>query len=255
MRVWLALLLTFALLAACGRPAGPPGAPLQLRPDFGDESPTDWGGGPAPSSYAVHGIDISRWQDDIDWDRARAAGISFAFIKATEGGDRIDPGFTGHWEGAARAGVARGAYHFYYFCRPAEEQAEWFIRNVPRDPGALPPVLDMEWNPFSPTCTYRPPAATVQAEARRFVEILARHYGKRPIIYTTPDFYEQTGIGSVNATFWLRSVARHPREVYPGQRWDFWQYTGTGIVPGIPGGVDINVFAGGPAEWARFTGR
>ena len=53
---------------------------------------------------------------------------------------------------AKAAGVPRGAYHFYYFCRTAEDQARWFIRHVPRDRSSLPPVLDMEWNPQSPSC-------------------------------------------------------------------------------------------------------
>ena len=253
MRILIALLLTLTFVASCGRPSAPPPVgPRVTNPSFADNDPTNWPGR-RPDSYAIHGIDISRWQDNIDWPRARDAGISFAFIKATEGGDRVDPGFQVHWNGAAQAGVARGAYHFFYFCRPAEEQARWFIRHVPRDPAALPPVLDMEWNPFSPTCTRRPPAAQVQAEARTFIAMLERHYGKRPVIYTTPDFYEQTGIGAVDATFWLRAVADHPSAIYPGQSWSFWQYTGTGVVPGIPGGVDINAFRGSPAEWARFA--
>jgi len=158
--------------------------------------------------------------------------------------------FREHWHGARRAGVAHGAYHFYYFCRPAEEQARWFIANVPKDPNSLPPVLDMEWNPFSPTCRLRPPAATVRAEAKRFLDILEAHYGQRPVVYTTVDFHRETGIGDLPRTqFWLRSVAGHPREVYPGQSWTFWQYTGTGAVPGVKGPVDINVFRGQPETW------
>ncbi|MBJ3761375.1 glycoside hydrolase family 25 protein [Maribius pontilimi] len=253
MRIWLAVVLSLILVASCGRSSAPPAqGPGTIYPSFKDFDPTEWSGR-RPESYAIHGIDISRWQDGIDWPRARDAGISFAFIKATEGGDRVDPGFAGHWDGAARAGVRRGAYHFFYFCRPAEEQARWFIQNVPREADALPPVLDMEWNHLSPTCKTRPPAAQVQSEARKFIAILARHYGKRPIIYTTPDFYEQTGIGAVDATFWLRSVADHPTVVYPRQDWAFWQYTGTGEVPGISGKVDINAFRGGPDDWARFV--
>ena len=218
-------------------------------PAFRDYKPHPWDGR-APRDYAVHGIDASRWQGDIDWAWVRESGISFAYLKATEGGDHVDPAFPKHWEGAARAGVPRGAYHFFYFCRPAEEQARWFIRHVPRDPAALPPVLDMEWNHRSPTCRLRPDPATVRAEARRFLDILTAHYGQRPVIYTTIDFYRETGIGTLpNTEFWLRSVAGHPSTVYPGQRWTFWQYTGTGVVPGIQGPVDINVFAGSVADW------
>jgi lysozyme len=221
---------------------------------FGDYDPWDWTG-TTPSNYAVHGIDVSRWQTYIDWSRAKNAGVAFAFIKATEGGDFLDPKFHEHRNGARKAGMRYGAYHYYYFCRPAHEQAAWFIRNVPKDPHSLPHVLDMEWTPKSKTCTYRPDGATVRAEARKFLDILERHYGKRPIIYTTPDFYKETGIGKMyGETFWLRSVAGHPRKTYPGARWTFWQYTGTGSVPGINGKVDLNVFAGAEesfASWGR----
>jgi lysozyme len=221
-------------------------------PAFGDTKPHPWDGR-APSAYAVHGIDVSRWQGAIDWPAVRAGGIAFAYIKATEGGDHTDPSFPDNWQGAARAGVPRGAYHFYYFCRPAEEQARWFIQHVPRDPAALPPVLDLEWNHQSRTCTHRPDPATVRAEALRFLDILTAHYGQRPVVYTTVDFYHDTGIGALPRTqFWLRSVAGHPSTVYPGQRWTFWQYTGTGLVPGIRGPVDINFFAGSVADWTRW---
>ena len=96
---------------------------------------TNWEGG-APWHYAVHGIDVSKYQGDIDWHKAKTSGVSFAFIKATEGGDRVDDMFDEHWRGAKAAGVPRAPYHFYYFCRPADEQARWFIRNVPKERGA-----------------------------------------------------------------------------------------------------------------------
>lgn len=237
----LAILVALAALpAAAGNP-------------FGDYDPVDFGPG-GPAAYPVHGIDVARYQNRIDWRRVRLSGVAFAYIKATEGGDLKDPQFDRNWQLAAREGVPRGAYHFYYFCTDPEVQARWFIRNVPRRGHALPPVLDLEWNPFSPTCTVRPPASEVRRQARVFLDIVERHYGKRPIIYTTPEFYAQTGIGDLRAQFWLRSVAKTPDRVYPGQPWVFWQYTGTGIVPGVEGGVDLNVFRGSPAEWQRWLG-
>ena len=226
-----------------------------LYPRFGDRDPHDWEGR-KPWSYPVHGLDVSRWQSDIDWTAARRAGVSFAFVKATEGGDIADPMFDAHTSAARRAGVPVGAYHYFYFCRPAAEQARWFIRNVPRTSGQLPHVLDMEWNPRSRTCRFRPDGRKVRSEARRFLDILEAHYGRRPVIYTTVDFYRDTGIGQLRGTeFWLRSVAGHPRETYPGAAWTFWQYTGTGIVPGVSGPVDINVFRGSPAAWQAWTAR
>ncbi|WP_428978285.1 glycoside hydrolase family 25 protein [Oricola thermophila] len=223
-------------------------------PRFADNDPVDAFEGGAPHRYAVHGIDVSKYQGTVDWKAARRSGVSFAFIKATEGGDRVDDRFKAFWRETREAGIPRGAYHFYYFCRPAIEQARWFIRNVPKERGALPPVLDMEWNHMSPTCKHRPSPAKVRAEMKIFLDALERHYGKRPVIYTTPDFYKENIAGHFrNETFWLRTVKAHPRVAYPGRDWAFWQYTGTGIVPGVSGNTDINVFAGSKADWQQWV--
>jgi lysozyme len=221
-------------------------------PRFGDRDPHQWKP-PTPWSYPVHGTDVAKYQNAVDWRKLRRQGIAFAFIKATEGGDRVDDRFDDNWGGARREGIPRGAYHFFYFCRPAIEQAQWFISHVPVERSALPPVLDMEWNPASPTCKLRPDPETVRAEMRVFLDALSRHYGKRPIIYTTIDFFEDNDLSSFGGyPFWLRSVAGHPDEKYSGLRWVFWQYTGTGIVPGIDGDADINAFNGSREAWRRW---
>jgi lysozyme len=233
--------------------AGP--ALAQVPKGFGDSDPVVFNGKP-PKRYPVHGIDVARFQGEIDWRRARRAGVRFAFIKATEGGDYLDPSFKRNWRGAAGAGVPRGAYHFFYFCTSAAKQARWFIRNVPRVRGALPPVLDMEWNAYSPTCNKRPSGPTVRREAQIFLDMVERHYGQRPILYTTPEFYRQTRIGRIrNTEFWLRSTAKTPAQVYPKQHWRFWQYSGTGIVPGIEGPVDLNAFSGTRQSWLQWLKR
>ena len=249
-----ALLLSFLAFAACGAPVAPPPAPpgVLFPTDFDDSDPVDFTR--SPRSYPVHGIDVARFQSDIDWNAARRAGVNFAFIKATEGGDLKDANFDQHWRGAGQAAVARGAYHFYYFCTSPEDQARWFIRNVPRTPGMLPPVLDMEWNPFSPTCAHiRPPGADVRDQMRRWLKVVEGHYGQRPIIYTTPEFYRQNGLSAFKGyDFWLRTTAKTPAEAYPGQPWRFWQYSATGVVPGIGGDVDINAFSGSRADWQNW---
>ncbi len=244
----LTLCLGLLALAACG---GGGGHPYGIPDQFSDADPYPWRG-TVPARYEVHGIDVSRYQGDIDWFRAAGAGVRFAFIKATEGGDVADPQFAAHWRGAAQAGIPRGAYHFYYFCRTGAEQAAWFIRNAPREAGALPPVLDIEWT-RSRNCPGRPAPEIVRAEAADFLAIVAQHYGRRPVIYTTVDFWEQNEMWRLTGSdFWLRSVAGHPRDVYDGHHWTFWQYTGTGLVPGVRGEVDINAFAGDQGQWAAW---
>jgi lysozyme len=209
---------------------------------------------PTPEDFAIHGIDVARYQGDIDWNRVKRAGTEFAWIKATEGGDYVDPKFMDNWLLAKAAGVPRGAYHFYYFCRPVEEQISWFIQNVPVDPQALPPVLDMEWNAHSRTCRERPPRDQVIADMRKFLEAVEAHYGKRPVIYSSVDFHRDRLVDAKHRyDFWLRSVASHPDRKYEKRKnWVFWQYTATGRVDGVEGNVDRNVFFGTRSQWRQW---
>ena len=259
-RLHLAPLLLVLLLAACGgarapeRGAAPVPAAEVVRPNFSDKAPH-----PETAKarrHPVHGVDVSRFQTAVDWQAARANGVNFAFIKATEGGDMVDPMFKDHWRGAGQAGVRRGAYLFYYHCRAPEEQARWFFKHVPKAAGGLPPVLDMEWTPTSPTCTIRRDAEVIRRDAAVIIAMMTEHYGTAPVLYTTVDFFEDNEMWKLSGVeFWLRSVAAHPSDRYPGQHWTFWQYTSTGQVPGMAGAIDINVFAGGEAEWANWLAR
>ncbi len=253
MRLKFAGVAVFALLSACNTVSYDLGD-IQVKPQrFAETDPVVYDGR-KPHSYAVHGTDVSKYQGDIDWHTAKANGVSFAFVKGTEGGDRVDDLFARNYAATKAAGVPRSAYHFYYFCTPAAKQARWYIQNVPNDPSALPPVLDMEWNDKSPTCKLRPSPETVRSEMKIWLSIVERHYGKRPIIYVTPDFYQENLAGHFKShRFFLRTVAGHPSDKYPGQKWVFWQYSGTGRIPGITGDADMNVFVGSPSAWKAFV--
>jgi len=219
---------------------------------FSDAKPINFGK-VKPKHHAVHGVDVSRWQGDIDWPRLRSQGANFAYIKATDGGDHIDPMFRTNWNKAKEAGVKRGAYHFFYWCRVASEQADWFIRNVPRDPDALPPVIDVEYNGES-SCRFKLSPERAREKMQVFMDRLEQHYGKRPVIYTAPDFYKDNLRGHfLDYPFWLRSVAAHPSKVYPGRKWVFWQYSGSGLSQGVNGKIDLNVFYGSVSDWQNWV--
>ena len=217
--------LVFAVLAATLSACSPSSTNTVLdvnlavqNPRFGDSDPVDW---PTrkPWQYPVHGIDVSKYQADIDWKKTKESGVSFAFIKATEGGDHIDSKFQQNWLNSARAGVPRGAYHFYYFCRTPLEQARWFISHVPKDRSALPPVLDMEWNHQSKSCKRKPSPREVRKEMVTYLNKVQRHYGKKPVVYTTVDFYNDNELHKINGIqYWLRSGRRTPvRSVPPAE--------------------------------------
>lgn len=205
--------------------------------------------------HAIHGIDVAKYQGEIDWHAVRASGVSFAFIKATEGADRLDEKFHANWAAAKAAGVPRGAYHFSYWCSPIERQIAWFKRHVPVERDALPPVLDLEWNFQSPTCPRRIPKEQALAAIHKFLRAMEAHYGKRPIVYVDIPFHRDVLSNGELSDYpvWVRSVRAQPQVRYPGRRWAFWQYSDRANVPGIRGKVDKNVFAGSRSEWQRLA--
>jgi len=228
-------------------------ASLAFYPKKGDAEPHH--GVKKAKQMPIQGIDVSRWQSEIDWVRVKDAGTRFAFIKATEGGDLLDERFRENWREAKAAGVPRGAYHFVFWCRSARDQLNWFIKQVPKDPDALPPVLDVEWNNESSCPRTNPTKA--RAKMREILAGMERHYGKRPVIYTDINFHadvlEDTREFD-DYPFWIRSTAAPPHHRYTQRPWEFWQFTTTGRVPGIVGDVDRNAFFGTPGQfedWRR----
>ena len=232
----------FAVLGGC--------VALDNYPSKGDARPHP--GVAAAHQYPIHGIDISRWQGEIDWAKVKAAGTRFVYMKATEGGDHVDPPFQRNWEGARRAGVPRGAYHFVYWCRPAHEQAVWFKQQIPNDPDALPPVLDVEWNGHSRTCPQKIDRELAREKIKLMLTELEQLTGKKPVIYTDITFHKDVLEGEFDDyAYWIRSTAAKPEARYNNRRWSFWQFTTTGRIPGIKGDVDRNAFYGNEGE---FTG-
>ena len=200
----------------------------------------------------IQGIDISRYQGRIDFYAAREAGTHFVFMKATEGADYVDPNFRFNWEAARQAGMPRGAYHFMAWCSLARDQAEWFKQNVPADPDALPPVLDLEWNHLS-SCKVKHSKEDILEKIEVMLQAMEEHTGKIPIIYTDMTFHRDILEGTLfDNAFWLRSVAAEPAHRYRSRDYTFWQWTQTGTMPGIRGEVDRNSFYGTESEWIRF---
>ena len=202
---------------------------------------------PARWLHDIHGIDVSHHQGPIDWNAVAADGVSFAFIKATAGGDFTDPRFVENWRGAAKAGIPRGAYHFFTQCRSGELQAQNFIRTVPRDSvlrdgvprskRALAHVIDAE---HMGPCRKQAQVPDVVAEILTFLYRLEQYYGRRPIIYTTREFHDTYLRGRLTKEkFWIRSLVIPP--TVRRADWVVWQYHNRGRRNGITGPVDLNV--------------
>ncbi|MCH4246694.1 MAG: glycoside hydrolase family 25 protein [Acinetobacter populi] len=197
------------------------------------------------NDYAVQGFDVSRHQGEIQWQKIDPKKYQFVFIKATEGGDYQDPKFQENWLNARQQGLAVGAYHFFRNCKTGEEQAKNYIQAVPKKSDSLPPVMDLEFQWTCPEVN----AEQLQQRIRSMADKLEQHYGKKPIFYTTPNYYKTYIEGQFEGyTLWLQDLKDVPPRI--DQRpWMFWQYSHTGKINGINTDVDLNVFRGNIADF------
>ena len=206
-----------------------------------------------PEGYEIHGIDISHHQGDIDWDELREKGminetpIRFIMIKATEGATKIDDNFEDNFYQAREYGFTRGAYHFYSVHSPAKQQANFFINKVKLEKGDLPPVLDVEHKPKNQT------DEEFKASVLEWLEIVERHYGVKPIIYTYYKFKLQYLSDPVfdEYPYWIAHY--YVDEVEYEGPWKFWQHTDVGKLPGIKGNVDFNIYNGSFYDLRKLT--
>lgn len=208
---------------------------------------------PPLDRFPVQGIDVSHHQREIDWPAvAGDPRVRFVYMKATEGGDHRDTRFARNWQSARAAGLAVGAYHYFTFCRPGAEQAQNVIATVPRDVGALPLAVDLE---FHGNCRTDVEADWLATELRAFLSATADYFGERPVFYGEAGFFEpfvrQRPDTFPEHLLWLRSIAYEPGQEQC-HRWTIWQYSDTGTVPGIAGPVDLNAFCGSDEDFARI---
>lgn len=203
-----------------------------------------------PVNYPIHGIDVSRYQHNIDWKAVLAmedknVKIGFAFIKATEGLGRVDKHFRQNWFNAKKAGMPRGAYHFFISSKSGKAQAENFIETVNLHTGDLPPVLDIE-------TTNGASAEDIQQRAKDWLLMIEKHYKVKPIIYTNIDFYKNF----LNGHFedYLLWVAHYYVKDKPRieRKWIMWQHNEKGRVNGIDAFVDFNVFNGDSTAFEKL---
>lgn len=208
---------------------------------------------PSTDTYPVRGVDVSSYQGDIDWETLSSQGISFAFIKATEGSGFVDERFAYNYSRAQKAGLRVGAYHFFSYDSPGETQAERFIRTVPVAENMLPPVIDIE---FYGDKEQNPPGKEETTEQLTIlIDRLEAHYGKKPILYATEKSYELYIAGGFpNCDIWIRNVVTAPR-LSDQRQWTFWQYTNRAVLDGYHGEekyIDRNVFYGSESDFMNY---
>jgi len=200
------------------------------------------------ASWGPAGIDVSHYQGTINWSSVKAAGISFAYIKATEGTTYTDPMFSANYLHAYNAKVIRGAYHF---AQPGSSsgatQAAFFATHGgawSADNLTLPGMLDLEGGCYGLSTT----------SMRNWILDFYNEYKAKTtrdiVIYTSPSWWNScTGSWSGMSTRSPLFVADWTTAANPTIPGGFpfatiWQYTSSGSVSGISGAVDRDRFNG-----------
>ena len=203
-----------------------------------------------PQNFTLHGIDVSKHQGVISWQevkqmKVQEVQLGFAFIKATEGIGRIDEQFRRNWFNAQKAGIIRGAYHFFIASKSGKAQAENFLETAHLQKGDLYPVLDVEQ-------TFGTSTANLQQRVADWLNMVEAKYKVKPIIYTNADFYKNFLAGRFDDyPLWVAHylVKDKPRIT---RNWHFWQHSETGHVNGIESFVDFNVFSGDSTDFKKL---
>ena len=223
-----------------------------LWPYLSDNSSPEKGDTVPKGSYC-YGIDISHYQDNIQWDslmvlcdgagrtvRSKITAkdikpVSFVFIKATEGNSMKDEKFKEHWKEAEERDMLRGAYHFFRSSKNGKSQAQNFINTVGEiSPDDLPPVLDIET--IHNGCSHK----KLNDRALDWLETIHEHYGRKPLIYSSASFIENILSDDIknNYPIW---VAHYKTDQPLYDKWKIWQFTDKAVVYGIHGYTDLNV--------------
>lgn len=204
----------------------------------------------------VQGIDVSHYQGTIDWAKVAAAGIKFAYLKATEGVDTTDEFYARNRAAAKAHGILTGSYHFYHYDQAWGPQATHFCGVVGSFAGELPPMLDLEQDKFrNHKILLATPDATRQTLA--WLNTIQGSAHKTPGVYCDPNFrqtfLQDAGFGKY--LLWEASLsAKAPTSIAPWKALTFWQWCWNGTCPGIAGhGCDLDRYTGTLAQLQKLA--
>jgi len=222
------------------------------------------------------GIDVSNYQASMNWTAVKNAGVKYAFVKATEGVDYVDPSFANHMANAKSRGILVGTYHF---CRPESRNGVAFTsyNGLPFVPGSSPyedAVSEAQdyidaIRPYYQTGQYLPPVADVErfpnfgssSLERTFVSYWVQLFsdtiynalGVRPLVYTNLSNANSRYTSAVSSSHnlwlaWYRSTGSSvppvPSDTPNWEPWTFWQWSQSWTIPGYSGPLDADLFNG-----------
>jgi lysozyme len=191
--------------------------------------------------YFVKGIDVSHHNPILNWDNVMEQGITFAYMKATEGNSHSDRNYRFNYDLARKSNIKAGSYHFYTFALSGKEQAQHFLKTARFNAGDLIPAIDVEHSTVNPYSKDNKYTSVVIQELKVLENELYRHFGFHPVIYTNKDCYKLYIKGNFpDNLIWMCDLHREPPE--EPDNWRIWQFSHKGEIPGIDGHIDLNYY-------------
>lgn len=187
----------------------------------------------------VHGIDLSHYQGEVFWETIGAnTKMAYVYLKATEGGDRIDDMYERNINLAHRYGLKVGSYHFYRPKTEQQKQLENFKTQCLPGEQDLIPMIDIETKQGLGTEEFCD-------SLMKFLDLVEEAYKQKPLLYTGKNFYNKYLQGKVDEYQLMIAQYTDQEPVLADER-DFtlWQYTGKGRIVGVSGYIDKSRFMG-----------
>jgi lysozyme len=164
--------------------------------------------------------------------------MHYVYLKASEGGDRIDSYFERNIELAHRYGLKVGSYHFFRPKTDLQSQMRNFMTQCLPGEQDLIPMIDVETTGNLPTEVFCD-------SLTKFLQMVELAYRQKPLVYTFRNFYNKHLVGVLDD--YQLMVAMYTDEepvLIDGRDFTLWQYTGKGRIVGVNGYVDKSRFVG-----------
>lgn len=194
---------------------------------------------------ALFGIDVSKWNKEIDWESVKAAGVDFVIIRCGYRGSKTgalveDPYFKKNVEGAEAAGLKVGIYFFTQATTEIEavEEASMALMLCRNYKLALPIFIDTEGaggNGRADGLGVETRTAVCEAFCRTI-----DNSGFNAGVYASKNWFTNN-LNTENLSDYTIWLAQYSRAATYDGRYDLWQYTSAGTIDGIETRVDLNM--------------
>ena len=186
----------------------------------------------------IHGIDLSHYQGTGFWETVGKSKMAYVYLKATEGGTRIDDKYKQNIDLAHNYGLKVGSYHFYRPKVNQKEQLHNFMAQCRPGDQDLLPMIDVETRSGMPREEFRDSLA-------KFLVLVEKAYRQRPLVYTGTNFYNANLQGMLDDyKLMIAQYSSRQPVLTDGKEYLLWQYTAKGRLDGINGFVDKSRFMG-----------